>query len=1051
MSGATSAEGPKYGRRLPLHVVQERLATVPDSEWISIPRGSEPEDGWEKISYRQFGKAINYVEKTIVDFAGPAPKGEFPTIAFITLNDSRYISFAFGAMKAGYKVLFISPRNSTEGQIRLFQDTDCRFIAHSPEFQESVNSWKKLHDLKSLVVAPERDFYHNEQPFAIEYGKTFEEAEWDPYCVLHTSGSTGFPKPIVCRQGWLGAVDSFYNVPPRNGVHLWTVELTKRSERYIFPMPFFHAAGMYISVFLGLFCGRPIMLPITSKPLRPDILCEYIKYAGPGTSTLLPPSILEEMSHVPEHVEALKKLSVAMFGGGNLTARAGNSLVKQGVHLANLISATEAPYPFYFQEDPNLWQYFHFDVELGGMDFRPSGTDKDVYHLFFVRKGRDPGAQGVFYTFPELNEYDSKDMFRPHPTLKDHWKYAGRSDTVIVFSNGEKLNPVTTEDIVAAHPELKGVLVVGQDYFQPAMILEPHHHPQNEQEEKEFIDRIWPLVVQANKESVAHGRIERDFIMFSKPEKPLLRAGKGTIQRGLSVKLYQDEIDELYKKAESDQQANAPTLDISSESALLQSIQNLFTTRLDSPELAPDTDFFSAGIDSLQVINASRLLTAGLKAAGVNIDHAALAPRVVYSNPNFQALASYIYSLVHSGGAQTTNEAEEAIKTMKAQFDKYTKDLPAANTTKPPPLDDGQTVVVTGTTGALGSYLLHFLIADRKVQKVICLNRSKDGASRQAASFEERGLNADFRKCEFLQADLSLPDLGIGGERYNALLGSVDRIIHNGWPVNFNIPLSTFEPHVRGVRHFVDFSAAAAKRVPVVFISSIGTVEFWKGSVPEAQITDFGVPGGNYGRSKMVSSLILDEAAKVSGVPTASIRVGQIAGSRYEKGLWNKQEWLPSIIASSVYLGMLPGDMGRFDTVDWMAIEDVANLVLDVSGITTPLPVDKISGYFHSVNPKTITWQDLAPVVKDYYGDRIKKIVDSAEWIQALKASQATTTDVNKNPGIKLIDSYESFFFGGEKTIVFEMKRTQEYSRTAKNLEAITPELMRNWCRQWNF
>lgn len=685
------------------------------------------------------------------------------------------------------------------------------------------------------------------------------------------------------------------------------------------------------------------------------------------------------------------------------------------------------------------------------MDFRPSGTDKDVYHLFFVRKDRHPGAQGVFYTFPELDEYDSKDMFRPHPTLKDHWKYAGRSDTVIVFSNGEKLNPVTTEEIVTAHPELKGVLVVGQDYFQPAMILEPHNHPQSEKEEKELIDRVWPLIAQANKESVAHGRIERDFIMLTTPEKPLLRAGKGTIQRGLSVKLYQDEIEELYKKVESDQQANAPTLDISSESALVESIKQLFTTRLETPELAPDADFFSAGIDSLQVISASRLLTAGLKAAGVKVDHTALAPRVIYSNPNFKALAAYINSLVESGGVQNTDEAEQAVQTMKAQLEKYTKDLPIANTTKPPPSDDSQTVIVTGTTGALGSYLLNFLIADDKVKKVICLNRSKDGFSKQTEVFHSRGLNVDFRKCEFLQADLSYPDFGVGNEKYNELLGTVDRIIHNAWPVNFNIPLSTFEPHIRGVRHFVDFSAKAAKRVPIIFISSIGTVEFWKGHVPEAQITDFNVPGGNYGRSKMVSSLILDEAAKVSGVPTASIRVGQIAGSRYEKGLWNKQEWLPSIIASSVYLGMLPGNMGRFDRVDWMAIEDVANLVLDVAGINEPLPVDKISGYFHSVNPKTITWQDLAPVVKDYYGDRIKKIVNSSEWMEALKASQATTTDVNKNPGIKLIDSYESFFFADENTIVFDMERTQEYSKTAKNLEPITPELMQNWCRQWNF
>ncbi|KAI1474192.1 hypothetical protein K445DRAFT_319573 [Daldinia sp. EC12] len=1041
----------KKGRKLPLHVVKERVAEQPEKEWVSIPRGSEPEDGWEKITYRQFGKAINYVAKLITDFAGPAPPGQFPTIAFIALNDSRYVSFAFGAILAGYKALFISPRNSTEGQIKLFQDTDCRFIAHSPEFQGPVDSWKELHDLKGLVIAPERDFYYNDAPSTVEYNKTFEEGEWDPYCVLHTSGSTGFPKPIICRQGWLAAVSLFNDRPPRNGVHMWTVELTRRSKRYIFPMPFFHAAGMYISVFLGLYCGTPIMLAIPSKPLRPDIVCEYIKHAGPDTSTLLPPSILEEMSQVPEHVEALKKLSVAMFGGGNLTARAGNALVKQGVHLANLISATEAPYPFYFQPNPELWQYFHFDVEMGGMDFRPSDTDKDVYHLFFVRKDRHPGAQGVFYTFPELDEYDSKDMFRPHPTLKDHWKYAGRSDTVIVFSNGEKLNPVTIEEIVTSHPELKGALVVGQDYFQPALILEAHKHPQSEQEEKELIDRVWPLIAHANKESVAHGRIERDFIMFTKPEKPFPRAGKGTIQRGVAVKLYHDEIDELYKKAESEQQANAPSLDVSSEDALIESIKQLFTSRLETPELAPDADFFSAGIDSLQVINASRLLIAGLKAAGVNIDHAALSPRVIYSNPNFKALTSYIYSLVQSGGANTTNEAEQAVQTMKAQFEKYTKDLPVANTNKPAPLDKDQTVIVTGTTGALGSYLLHFLIGDSKVKKVVCLNRSKDGLSKQADSFRERGLNADFSKCEFLQADLSLPDLGVGSEKYNELLGTVDRIIHNGWPVNFNIPLSTFEPHVRGVRHFVDFSAKAAKRVPIIFISSIGTVEFWKGRVPEAQITDFSIPGGNYGRSKMISSLILDEAAKFSGVPTASIRVGQIAGSRNEKGLWNRQEWLPSIIASSVYLGMLPGNMGRFDTVDWMAIEDVANLVLDVAGINEPVPVEKISGYFHSVNPKTITWQDLAPVVKEYYGDRIKKIVDSNEWLAALKASQATTTDVNKNPGIKLIDSYESFFFGGEKTIVFDMERTQEHSKTAKNLEAITPEMMRNWCRQWNF
>ncbi|KAI0120256.1 acetyl-CoA synthetase-like protein [Hypoxylon sp. NC0597] len=1040
-----------HGQQLPLHLIKERAANEPDLEWVSIPRGSEPKDGWEKITYAQFAKAINRVANEILALAGVPPPDKFPTIAYIGTNDSRYIPFAFGALKAGYKALFISPRNSTEGQLRLFQDTDCHFIAHSIEFQDAVDSWKKERPMKSMLVAPEREWYSGNESTHIEYERTVEQGEWDPFVVLHTSGSSGFPKPIVAKQGWLTAIDGFKNVPPKNGVHMWTVEIDRRAKRHIIPMPFFHASGLYFATFLGILCKSPCVLPIGSKPLTGDLISEYIEYSG-GESILLPPSILEDMSKVPAHVESLKKLKIVMFGGGNLTSSVGNYLVKQGVPLTNLISATELPYPLYYQSNPELWQYFVFETEFGGVDFRQNPDDPGTYQLFIKRKNKHPGIQGVFYTFPELDEYNTNDLFRPHPHLKDHWAYAGRADTVIVFSNGEKLNPLSIEHIVAEHPGLKGALVVGQDRFQPAIILEPIKHPQNEEETKELIDSIWPLIERANKETVAHGRIERDFITFTKPEKPFPRAGKGTIQRGISAKLYKEEIDQLYEKAEHAQRASAPALDITSEESLLESLRQLFMERLETPPLAPDTDFFSAGIDSLQVINASRLITAGLKAAGVDVSPSALAPRTIYSNPNYKSLAAYIYSLIQSGGAQGGDDTQQAIQAMKSMLEKYTKDLPPTNTSKPPPLDEGQTVIVTGTTGALGSYLLHFLISDSNIKKVIALNRAKDGKARELQVFEERGLNSDFSKVEFLQADLSLPDLGLGEEKYNELLGPVDRIIHNSWPVNFNIPLSTFEPHIRGVRHFVDFSAEATKQVPIIFISSIGTVDHWDGPVPEAQITDFSVAGLNYGRSKMVSSLILDEAAKVSGIPTASVRVGQIAGSRYEKGLWNKQEWLPSIIASSVYLGVLPGDIGVMNEIDWMAIEDVACLVLDVSGVRERHPVDKIYGYFHAVNPKTTTWAKMAAAVREFYGDRIKKIVSFKEWIQALKESQATTTDLSKNPGVKLIDSYEGFFSGGEKAQVkFSMERTKSYSSTARNLEAVTPELMQHWCKQWNF
>lgn len=42
---------------------------------------------------------------------------------------------------------------------------------------------------------------------AFPYNKTYDEAEWEPICTLHSSGTTGMPKPIVVRHGAMGLRD----------------------------------------------------------------------------------------------------------------------------------------------------------------------------------------------------------------------------------------------------------------------------------------------------------------------------------------------------------------------------------------------------------------------------------------------------------------------------------------------------------------------------------------------------------------------------------------------------------------------------------------------------------------------------------------------------------------------------------------------------------------------------------------------------------------------------------------------------------------------------
>ncbi|KAF4995614.1 hypothetical protein FGRMN_5005 [Fusarium graminum] len=1021
----------------------------PERPFTWIPVSDNPQDGWKAVTFLQLSNAVNHLAHVISDMT-KGSTDQCPTVAYIGPNDLRYPMMLLACVKAGCKALFISPRNTVAVQLSLFEATECHYIYYTREFQSAI---KPCLDQRSMeaIIPDSLDHYLGVTSPPFPYNRSAKEGQLDPVVVLHTSGSTGIPKPIVVRQGSLFTLQRLLRRPKFHGSKFCMKDWSDRSRKLLVSMPMFHAAGSF-TMLLPIFIRTSTVMLSPNKPLSIDTALQALTNSG-CDGAVLPPSIIEGVVASEEGLKALAELQFVVFGGGNLSPVAGKALVNRGGTLQNLIGSTEHfPYATYAPTDRDLWQYFVFNSESMGVEWRRH--EENRYELVIRRQDVADG-QPCFYTFPDLSEWSTKDIYEPHPTLKDHWKYIGRADDVIVFSNGEKLNPVSIESIVNGHALVNGALVVGQQKFQAALILEPTQEawPKNDDEVSAYIDEVWPLVEKANSETVAHGRITRNLVTIADPTKPFLRAGKGTVQRANTVKTYADFIESLYEKAETTNTRDISiVLDLADQHTLTRSIISLFETELGVESLEPDTDFFSAGADSLKVITATNLLRTMMTKAGV--DTATVEPRIVYRHPTAKQLAAYILSI--EKGVESEDEDAKQMQEAERLAAKYIDNMPSPSNGKQEPSNDDQTVVITGTTGSLGAYMLDRLCKLPSVKKVIALNRDEDGGqSRQLSSNGSRGLTQDLSKVTFLCVNLSLPNWGLDQETYRSLLVSVDRIIHNAWPVNFNISVSSFESSIHGVRNLVNFCAEATKDVPIIFISSIGTVGGWSSSesVPEKALNDMTLPEMGYGRSKLAASLILDAAAEKSNIHTASVRVGQIAGPRGEKGEWNRQEFIPSMVASSVYLGILPNNLGGQQEVAWTPVEDVAGLILDVAGITTKKPMSDISGYFHAVNPSIAAWPDLANAVKDFYGEGMK-IVSLEEWVERLVASEKEADmSLDKNPAVKLLDTYRGMVEAKKagKITKYSMERTKSHSPTIREAGPITPELIRNWCRQWDF
>ncbi len=289
-------------------------------------------------------------------------------------------------------------------------------------------------------------------------------------------------------------------------------------------------------------------------------------------------------------------------GGAALPSAVGNELVRKGVNLVSRFGSSECGFLMSSRRDYALdkeWEYLR-SREACSLRFEPQENGlaelvvrHDWPHM--SKRNRDDGS------------FATADLFEPHPTIPNAWKYHSRADSQLTLITGKKFDPAPLEDVIATSPLLSDVLIFGRGKQYPGALLFRSKYSADVPGEQ-LLNEIWPLIQRLNTEGQGHTRLSRSMLSIMPSEAPGLdKSSKGTVLRGEAEKRYQVEIDNAYQRGLDDTKGTGYGQVHDREVPL--AICEMVKEFLDSVEkISEDADLFTLGVDSVACMEIRALL-----------------------------------------------------------------------------------------------------------------------------------------------------------------------------------------------------------------------------------------------------------------------------------------------------------------------------------------------------------------------------------------------------------------------------------------------------------
>lgn len=770
----------------------------------------------------------------------------------------------------------------------------------------------------------------------------------------------------------------------------------------------------------------------------------------------MPPLVIEQWSSDPSAYEQAKKLDFVLYAGGPLAPDVGRQL-DEVTDIGQLYGSIEMGQIQMLVPRRGDWGYLEMNP---AEECDMQEVDDGVYELVLHFDKKFIWRRSLEHTFPHAKEWRTKDLFVPHPTKADLWRFHSRVDDVIVLSNICKVWPIPMETILASNPNVAGALMVGNGRPEVLLLVEPQPGPQvDRMSKKEFIDSIWPTINQANAVAPDYGKIRRSRIVLSQPSLGFFRSPKGTISRKATESLYAEYIAGAFIDGTTDEESEIGILEKHWLDEAKRFIASIVHDIRPEITLKDSDDFFVAkAMDSLTVLELGQKLRLGLiRRMNAETNTINFWLRAIFENPSIDSLAKATLDAVFGQGDshpdwQHSNDPDDMLEELKSYLPEPSEEDPSPSL----PTEDLR-VVLLGARGRLGPYIVKELLEDPRVVGIKCLDRGSDGQEAFHRRAFDLGINVATNdpRLQFVSIDLSKPNLDLPQKHLDQIYNGANVIIHNVWVVNSSLSLTSFKPELlKSVSTVIEIANHAPSRPRIVFMSSISAVQNWSRAispnvpVPEEVINCASVatPMG-YAQSKLVAERLLATAGARLKIPVCIIRLGQIAGPTTvgERGVWDSRDWMHSLSILSKASGLIPSYAGP---LEWIPVDYVSRVVQDLSLKETQEPSQgtPFVQLYNIVHPRPISFNAFSSALEKCISS--SRLVNFKEWVEHL---------ANLAPN-KLSREAEAEktrilpWFQGMIALVhprFVLDKAKAASPTLEAMQPIDEELLGKWCQQW--